>query len=225
MSYQSSRRSRRSSSEFEGLSLYSSIGIIIAALLTGLLISWYFHTLGWPFLALFVVSSVVVTLLTNPKNLYLVVILIPILFTVFLVITSWVVNWADLPDYGDPFSTTSLLLSVYPLVQHFPVLAVTFLGCIAIALVRIRLLKRYNKVAAEKLLSERQQVSRGNHENNRTARRAREQSRQVSVQELVNRRNQRATRSPRRPADRLENRKSSQDRNPGHRLDDDIYGD
>ncbi|WP_018297465.1 DUF6542 domain-containing protein [Corynebacterium lubricantis] len=246
MSYQSNRRSRRSSSEFEGLPLYSSIGIIVAALLTGLLISWFYHSLGWPFLALFVVASVVATLLTNPKNLYIVVISIPILFAVFLVITGWVVNWADLPDYGDPFSTTSILMSVYPLVQHFPVLLVTFLGCAAIAVVRVWLLKRYNKVSAEKEMSDRQRISRENRETRRTSQRAREQTSQVSVQELIDRRNQTVYQPPRRtqrtnrseqsqapesrgttrrPVDRLDNKKPRQDRSPGHRLGDDIYGD
>ncbi|WP_257158779.1 DUF6542 domain-containing protein [Corynebacterium cystitidis] len=209
MSHQSSRSNRRASSTFDGIPTFTAVGIIAAALFTGLLISWNTHTVGWPFYLLFVVASIVAPLLVNPKGLYLTVVSIPILFGFFIVITGWVVNRSDLPEGGDPFSTTSLVFSAYPLVQGFPTLLVGLIGGLAIAVVRLWLLSRYNKQVLHSQQSWRTRAAEDNQRNRRIAQRARARSNQVTVQELLERNSARgrstgstSTRR-RRPVERL----------------------
>ena len=49
-----------------GFSLGSGLGILIAALVTGGLISLYTQMIGWPFLAIFALASVIVATFVSP---------------------------------------------------------------------------------------------------------------------------------------------------------------
>lgn len=229
MSHQSNRRSSRASASFDGIPTISAIGIISAALLTGLLISWNAQAIGWPFFLLFIIASIVSTLLVNPKGLYLTVVSIPTLFAFFIILTGWVVNRSDLPESGDPFSSTSLIFSVYPLVQGFPSLITGFVGSIIIAVVRIWLLKRYNKQVDRTQQSWRRHTANTNVRNRRVAQRARARSNQVTVQELLERSAARRKVSPtrgRRPVERLEKEKPRSRTDSVRRsLSEDLYND
>lgn len=173
---------------------------------------------GWPFLILFILSSIISTLLVNPRGLYLTVVSIPILFALFIVLTGWLVNRSELPEGGDPFSATSFIFSVYPLMQVFPALATGFIGAIIIAVVRLQLLKRYNTQVSRRQLSRRQRAAEDDRRNRRIAQRARARTNQVTVQELLERSQARRGSSSstsvraRRPIERLDDDSAYRDR-------------
>ena len=71
-----------------GFSLGSGLSILIAALVTGGLISLYTQVIGWPFLAIFALASIIVATFVNPRGLFITVVSIPLLFTFFLLATG-----------------------------------------------------------------------------------------------------------------------------------------
>ncbi|WIM68519.1 MFS transporter [Corynebacterium breve] len=211
MSHLSSRS--HSSSKFEGLPLLSAIGIIIAALITGFLISWNAQELGWPMMWIFAIACVAVTFLVNPKGLYLTVVSIPILFAIFVLLTGWFVTRSQQAEGADPFSTTALIMAAFPLAQFFPALITVVIACLVISVVRIALLKKFNDKSEEIAITRRQQVAEEDRRNRRTTQEARSRSSQVTVQELLERNKarqgrdhgsyRRSSESSGRPVDRL----------------------
>lgn len=124
-----------------GLPTWAGIVIVIAALLTGLLISVFNANIGAPYVSAFVIGGIVVALFTQPRGLYLTVAAMPVSFAVVTVATSWIITRAGSPNSG-AFSLTTIASTVFPLLQLFPVLFLVTVGSIAIAVLRLWLLRR-----------------------------------------------------------------------------------
>ncbi|CAB0501883.1 DUF6542 domain-containing protein [Corynebacterium diphtheriae] len=130
--------------QFFGISLWSSLVLMTAAMVTGLLISQATGSVGWPFLTIFVAFSLFTALLTLPSGLFLLVASLPLFFGVGILATAWLIVKSSAAE-GTPFSTTQLITTIYPITEHFPLLAATTIGAGLIAYLRVSLLKRKYK--------------------------------------------------------------------------------
>src|SRR5699024_11791149 len=122
---------------FGALTVWTSIAVSMAALVTGLLISSITASVGWPFLIFFILGAIAASLIVHVRGLFLTVASIPLLFSIAIFITSWVVSRASAGECSPMLSATILVTSACPLLQVFPDLAITLLGCIAIEVLRI----------------------------------------------------------------------------------------
>ena len=173
MSHASPRSAPAQDTALSGFSLGSGLGILIAALVTGGLISLYTEVIGWPFLAIFALASVVVATFVNPRGLFITVVSIPALFTFFLLLTGTLNAYFALPEGQTSLGRTSVLVILYPLVQFFPVLAMVTLGALLIAFVRYQLLKRLNDDIRRHELRQRRRTNEANRRSVREASRSR----------------------------------------------------
>lgn len=189
------RNTNAQSASFQGLPTGSAIGILFAALFTGALLSMYFGFIGWPLLLCFIVATLVVTTLVNPKGLFLTVASAPILFFLAVLATGYAISGDELSG-GGASSKAALLAVVYPITEVFPVLATVTVGAIIIAVARYKLVERQNKARARTETAERHQVAVSNRRAASQSRRARERSSSVSVQELLSRAKDERERSP-----------------------------
>ena len=98
-------------------------------------------------------------------------------------------------------SATILVTSAYPLLQVFPHLAITLLGCIAIAVFRLYRAKQKATSISSKEMVNRRTMAESNRRNTQTTSRARKTTERLSVAELVERskNNKRTPRSQSRP--------------------------
>lgn len=150
-----------------GLPTWSGVSIVLAALLTGLLLSMLNHTIGAPYIILFVVASLVVALLTEVRGLFITVASIPLSFAAVTVLTSWFNGRALSPNISG-LSTTALVTAVYPLLQLFPVLFFVTLGSAAIAFLRISLLRRRAAEMEKKERESRRRTAKAEQRNQET---------------------------------------------------------
>lgn len=183
VSHASARASAQADSTIFGFSTGSGLGIVIAALVTGGLISLYTQSIGWPFLVLFALSSLLVVTFINPKGLFLTATLIPLLYTLFLVITGVLNQYFQLSEGQSSLGRTQLVLVAYPFVQFFPVLLMVSVGVALVAAVRYRLLKRHNAEIIKLEEQERRRTSRSNERTSREATRSRQRTQRAYVAE------------------------------------------
>ena len=183
VSHASARTSAQADSTIFGFSTGSGLGIVIAALVTGGLISLYTQSIGWPFLVLFALSSLLVVTFINPKGLFLTATLIPLLYTLFLVITGVLNQYFQLAEGQSSLGRTQLVLVAYPFVQFFPVLLMVSVGVALVAAVRYRLLKRHNAEIIKLEEQERRRTSRSNERTSREATRSRQRTQRASLVE------------------------------------------
>ena len=225
MSHVSHRNSTSPSATFHGLPTGSGIGIIFAALFTGVLLSLSTAVIGWPFLALYAAAVIVVATLVNPRGLFLTVASAPILFVVAVVIAGWVMSRNQIAA-GGASGKAALLLVFYPVTELFPVLFAVTLGSIVIAVVRIRLIKRHNEQLLRRETAERTRINRSNRRTNSEGRRARERAKAVSVDELLRRADsERSAKRAQKPAQKPAQKKSprSGSTSIADRLGEDLY--
>ncbi|HCT5224089.1 DUF6542 domain-containing protein [Corynebacterium striatum] len=130
-------RAGRESAAVHGLTLPKALFGLVAALIVAALITIVVGSIGWPFFAVFTLGALAMTFLVNPRGLYLLVISIPLLFTVAIVSTSWILAVQAAPEGASPFSTTSLLTTAFPFLQRFPWLIIVFLLCALLAVFRL----------------------------------------------------------------------------------------
>ena len=215
MSHAFSRSSSTSESTLSGFSTGSGIGIIIAALVTGGLIALYNEAVGLPFLVLFALASIVVTTFVNPRGLFVTVASIPLLYTFFLLLTGTLIAYFQLPEGQTSLGRTSAVLILYPLTQYFPVLLFVALGCLFIALLRHRLLKKQNEEIRAHEERLRRNVSANNRRTSHEAARSRRRSsdNKVTVEELLARRAER----------QKEKAGAENNRGISRKLSDDLY--
>lgn len=200
MSSSSPRSSRRQQPGTTGLPTWSGIAIVLAALITGLLLSINAQAIGWPFLLCFAVAGIVVALATEARGLFLTIAAMPLLFGTMTVLTSWMVGRSLASDGTPAFSTTSIVTAIYPLAQFFPVLGGVTLVAAVIAAVRIWLLRRSGRVREETAIEVRRRTAEADRRNRDTVSRARSRANQVTVEELLARNRDRdRTRAPREP--------------------------
>lgn len=187
---------KRQRTVFTGLPTWSGIAVILAALVTGLLISLSVQQIGLPFLVCFVLAGITVALLTEPRGLFLTVASMPILFAVMTVLTSWSVGRSVASEGSPAFSTTTLVTAVYPLIEFFPVLFAVTAGGAAIAVLRLWLLKRSGRAREVAAQRTRRRDAENDRRNRATASRARRRTNQVTVEELLERNRRRAEEPP-----------------------------
>lgn len=180
-------RRARNRSRFTGLPTWSAIAIIAAALITGLLLSLAFQGVGAAYLWCFALGAVLVTLLVNPRGLFLTVASLPLLFGIGLLASSWSVE-RSLASEGTPlFSRTTALITVYPLTQYFPWLAIVTVLCAVIAVVRLVLLRRRVSSQERVARDQRERMAASDRRNRALSTSARRRSEQLTVQELIER--------------------------------------
>ncbi|MGD7001752.1 DUF6542 domain-containing protein [Corynebacterium halotolerans] len=197
---------RSSSGGFQGIPTWSGPAIVFAALVTGCLLSLGAGSLGPAYLTCFAVAGVLVALIVEGRGLFLTVASLPLLFGVITPFSSWVINrLASTSSQG--FSTTSVITAVFPLAEFFPVLISITLGAAVIALLRLWLLNRRNRVVASRAREARRRDQEAERRNQITATRARAQSAKtrarrsertgdrVTVEELIRRNQRRPDRS------------------------------
>ena len=193
--------SSRAEKGFGALPVWTSIAVIMAALVTGLLISSITASVGWPFLICFILGAIAASLIVHVRGLFLTVASIPLLFSIAIFITSWVVSRASAGEGSPMLSATILVTSAYPLLQVFPHLAITLLGCIAIAVFRLYRAKQKATSISSKEMVNRRTMAESNRRNTQTTSRARQTTERLSVAELVERskNNKRTPRPQSRP--------------------------
>lgn len=171
--------------------------LVLAASVTGLLLSILMQGIGWPFLLCFFVAAIFVTLLVEPESLFLTVSPLPLFFGVFAFFTSWGNNIANSPEGAAWASRTMIWTSVYPVVEYFPALALITVLTVGIAIVRLLLLRGRARTSERNRRQQRSRNRASDRRNLRSSTRAREQSNRVTVEELMARnRADGATRSP-----------------------------
>lgn len=214
-----------------GLPTWSGIAIVLAALVTGLLLSVNAQTIGTPYLICFAVAALLVALFTEARGLFLVVASLPLLFGVMTVGSSWAVTRSLAAEGTDAFSTTTILTSLFPLVQYFPALFAVTAATIFIAVGRVWLLRRSGRARDKAAIANRRRTSEADRVNRDTATRARRRTNQVTVDELLARNRSRSetrskSRKPevRQPEVRRPEAPRREPRPPRRRrLDDDLY--
>ena len=198
VSYVQSRSDRHQQNRFTGLPVWSALAIFGAALITGLLISLNGQAIGLPFLLSFAIAAVAVTLLVEARGLFLTIASGPILFVGFTVLASWLVTQSQAAEGSDPFSTTAIITSIYPLTQYFPWLFWATAACVLIGALRLWLLRRAARQAENLERERRRRAVEAERENRdhyasarartaRPSRRIREGEDRVTVQELMER--------------------------------------
>lgn len=131
------RAARETSAAAHELPLAKGLLGLVATFVVAALITIAVGSIGWPFFIIFGAGALAVTYFARLRSLYLLVVSIPILFTVAIVLTSWVLAIQTAPKGASPFSTTSLLSAAFPFIQRFPWLLIVFLLCAALAVVRL----------------------------------------------------------------------------------------
>ena len=179
--------SSRAEKGFGALPVWTSIAVIVASLVTGLLISSITASVGWPFLICFILGAIAASLMVHVRGLFLTVASIPLLFSIAIFITSWLVSRASAAEGSPLFSATIMVTSAYPLLQVFPHLAITMLVCVAIAVFRVYRAKQMATSISSKEMVNRRTMAESNRRNAQTTSRARKTTERLSVAELVER--------------------------------------
>ncbi|QGU04164.1 DUF6542 domain-containing protein [Corynebacterium comes] len=168
-----------------GLPTWSGVAIVIAALITGLLLSVNAQTIGTPYLVCFGVAAIVVALFTEARGLFIVVASLPLLFGIMTVVSSWTVTRSLAAEGSAAFSTTTILTALFPLAQFFPVMFGVSAAAAIIAVLRIWLLRRSGRARDAAAIEHRRRASEADRVNRDTASRARRRTNQVTVEELL----------------------------------------
>ncbi|WP_325168113.1 DUF6542 domain-containing protein [Corynebacterium macginleyi] len=177
------------------ISLLKGLGLLAALLLTGALISILAGSIGWMYFSFLIISSLLIALVVEERGLFLSIASIPILYAVTVVTAGIFITKSGAPE-GTSFSKTSLLTSVYPLVQNFLWLLIAFLGATAIGILRwIRFRRTAQSAMNQQKVSRRADTKRYRHS----------RSERLSVAELMAR-------------DRSENPQAHSPRASRHRL-------
>lgn len=182
--------------------MWSAFAVLVAALATGLLLSVATGGLGLAFLVCFALAALVVTLLVDPRGIFLVVASLPFLFGLATVLTSWSVGRAQASQGAPLFSRATAVTALYPLTQHFPWLVTVTVLAVLVGLVRLWLLRRRNAKMERRARERRRRVAEADRRNRTLSSTARRRSEQITVEELLARNltagPSTATRRPRR---------------------------
>lgn len=201
--------------QFFGIPLWLSLIILTGGLAVGSLLTVASGTLGLAFVVCFVVTVLFLSILTQPKSLFLLVASIPIFFAVAIVLTGWLLVRQGLPNPDTPLSTTQIITSVYPLLQQFPVIFGATVGAGLLAAIRLFLLRRFSQQLADKTTQEYRKETETNRRSAAQASRARQQTQRtrvrdhataetetVTVEELLKRNSQQRSEKKRGAAER-----------------------
>ena len=131
------RAARETSAAAHELPLAKGLLGLVATFVVAALITIAVGSIGWPFFIIFGAGALAVTYFARLRSLYLLVVSIPVVFTVAIVLTSWALTIQAAPKGASPFSTTSLLSAAFPFIERFPWLLIIFLLCATLAVVRL----------------------------------------------------------------------------------------
>ena len=131
------RAARETSAAAHELPLAKGLLGLVATFVVAALITIAVGSIGWPFFIIFGAGALAVTYFARLRSLYLLVVSIPVVFTVAIVLTSWALTIQAAPKGASPFSTTSLLSAAFPFIERFPWLLIVFLLCATLAVVRL----------------------------------------------------------------------------------------
>lgn len=193
------------------ISLLKGLGLLAALLLTGALISILVGSIGWMYFAFLIISSLLIALIVEERGLFLSIASIPILYAVTVVTAGIFITKSNAPE-GTSFSKTSLLTSVYPLVQNFLWLLIAVLGATAIGVLRWM---RFRK-AAQRAVNQQKVARRADMKRDRQNRAER-----LSVAELMARNR---SENPQAPSPRASRRRSHAQAQPPRKPQDRIRG-
>ncbi|MGM5594104.1 hypothetical protein QZG57_04250 [Corynebacterium glucuronolyticum] len=161
-----------------GIPLWAVPLLLIAALLTGAVISMAGGTLGWIYLFSFGLISLCIALFVEPRGIFLAVAQIPLVFSIVTPFAGWLVAQTH---SDNNFSATVLIGAAYPLFQQFPFLLIITAGAAAIGYLRLAQLRRAERgeVRQREETSRRQRSS--DEKNRQVAQRARRISTSTSA--------------------------------------------
>ena len=131
------RAARETSAAAHELPLAKGLLGLVATFVVAALITIAVGSIGWPFFIISAAGALAVTYFARLRSLYLLVVSIPVVFTVAIVLTSWALTIQAAPKGASPFSTTSLLSAAFPFIERFPWLLIIFLLCATLAVVRL----------------------------------------------------------------------------------------
>lgn len=131
------RAARETSAAAHELPLAKGLLGLVATFVVAALITIAVGSIGWPFFIISAAGALAVTYFARLRSLYLLVVSIPVVFTVAIVLTSWALTIQAAPKGASPFSTTSLLSAAFPFIERFPWLLIVFLLCATLAVVRL----------------------------------------------------------------------------------------
>ncbi|MDO4927587.1 MAG: hypothetical protein Q3976_00750 [Corynebacterium sp.] len=178
----------RAVTPFYGIPLRISLAILATAILVGFLLSIGSHTISSLVLIVYILAALSVTVLSQPRNLFIVVSCVPIGLSATLILAGWMTT-------GAGSGITEIVTAIYPFTQHFPVMILLTIGCVAIAFVRLYLLRRRDQITSQSRSNQRTaekiQAQRNVAATTKSRRQATNAANQVTVQDLLARRNNR----------------------------------
>ncbi|AKK10798.1 DUF6542 domain-containing protein [Corynebacterium uterequi] len=179
-------------SSFDGFSLQSSVSIIIAGAVTGVLVSLALKAVGYGFLLPYSLAAVGATLMVRPRGIFITCAVVPAVFGVGIFGAGLVV--AERMSAGDPFgiSVSELLSAVIPITTNFPWLLALTLLVVTIGIGRVYLLKRRAELDARRSRTARRRATAATSRTQTLSRAARSRNEQASVEEILQRARQRS---------------------------------
>ncbi|WP_273665906.1 DUF6542 domain-containing protein [Corynebacterium massiliense] len=124
------------------LPVWTAVAILIAALITGLLLSLLTGDVSWPYAVCLIVSAVAVAAFVEPRGIFVSVATIPLWYVLITPLAGWLVTLRAGSEDKRPFAKTTLITSVFPTAELFPWLLVAFLAAVVIGWLRLKRLKR-----------------------------------------------------------------------------------
>ena len=146
---------------------------MILALTLGTFISINQQQIGGAYLGSFSAAALGCTLFVVPRGLWLTTAAMPLMFGIATPVAAWTIARSTAAEGSDAFSATGIATAIYPLAQHFPILAATTVGCILIAVLRFTRVRQLQIIAERTHRQARKQITDAEHRNIATASRAR----------------------------------------------------
>lgn len=166
-----------------GLPLWSTLSILLAAALTGALVSVLMNSLGWQFLLIYAIAALITSLFAEARGIFITVASVPLIYALGTVISALLVTYSSTP--GGNMTQTAVLASLYPILQFFPWLFFVSALCVVIGVVRLQLLRRRARALQREEHRRRRRYIEENRRNRALAQGARRRSGQVTVEEIL----------------------------------------
>jgi hypothetical protein len=149
--------------------VWAPLLVMVAVILTGIVLG----EVGTVYLVLFAVSAIVCTALVELRGLFLTVVLLPFYWFFGVTGVGMVSNWDSLSS--SPNGRKAALIGyVFPAVTEFLWLAVTFVICLVLAVIRYRIDVAAQARQARRLRAQRKKMSKAEAENQRLNSRVRD---------------------------------------------------
>ena len=143
---------RKNNEANTGIPLWLSLFILVVALCVGAAASILTGTISLVMLGIIVLTALVLAAVAEPRSLFLLTALTPLVVTFGLCATAWVLVGASFD-----LSKTEILTVMYPLLQHFPTLAASLVGMSIIGIIRVLLLRRRANTQSSRTQARRQE--------------------------------------------------------------------